>query len=84
MVEGVSSGTSAYVSSWDAASRILKLTIPSGDFAVSEAIVGTGVSYRIGSITSDFGNVPFASNEDIEFEADQILDFSERNPFGEF
>ena len=84
LVEGVSSGTSAYVSSWDAASRILKLTIPSGDFAVSEAIVGTGVSYRIGSITSDFGNVPFASNEDIEFEADQILDFSERNPFGEF
>ncbi len=84
MVEGVSSGTSAYVSSWDAANRILKLTIPSGDFAVSEAIVGTGVSYRIGSITSDFGNIPFASNEDIEFEADQILDFSERNPFGEF
>ena len=85
IVKGVSTGTSAYVASWNTADNILKVTIPTGDFAVGEVIVGAGASYRIVSIDSEVdGNRDFASNETLEFEADQILDFSERNPFGEF
>ncbi len=84
IVKGVSTGTSAYVADWDAGNRILKVTIPNGDFAVGEVVVGAGASYRVLSKDSDFSNNEFASNDDIEFEADQILDFSERNPFGEF
>ncbi len=85
IVKGVSTGTSAYVASWNTADNILKVTIPTGDFAVGEVIVGAGASYRIASIDSEVdGDRDFASNETLEFEADQILDFSERNPFGEF
>ena len=32
----------------------------------------------------NFDNIPFASNEEIQEEADKIIDFSEKNPFGEF
>ncbi len=84
-IRGVSTGTSAYVASWDTANNILKVTIPTGDFVVGEVIVGAGASYRIQSIESEVdGDRQFAQNETFEFEADQILDFSERNPFGEF
>jgi len=84
IVKGVSTGTSAYVSSWDASTRILKLSIPKGNFALGEAIVGAGASYTVSSVKDDFGNLDFASNDEIELEADSILDFTENNPFGEF
>ena len=85
IVKGVSTGTSAYVASWNTANNILKVIIPTGDFAVGEIIVGAGASYRIRSVSSDVdGDKEFATNETFEFEADQIIDFSERNPFGEF
>ena len=84
VVKGVSTGTSAYVQSWDSLNRILTVAIPNGNFAIGEAVVGAGVSYRISSIEDNFDNVPFADNDNIELEADKILDFSEKNPFGEF
>jgi hypothetical protein len=84
IVKGVSTGTSAYVQSWDSLNRILTVAIPNGNFAVGEAIVGAGVSYRISSIDTSFDNVPFADNDNIQEEADNIIDFSEKNPFGEF
>ena len=85
IIKGVSTGTSAYVASWNTADNILKVSIPTGDFAVGEVIVGAGASYRVQSIQSEVdGDREFAQNETFEFEADQILDFSERNPFGEF
>lgn len=84
VVKGVSTGTSAYVQSWDSLNRILTVAIPNGNFAIGEAVVGAGVSYRISSIEDNFDNVPFASNEEIQEEADKIIDFSEKNPFGEF
>jgi len=84
-IRGVSTGTSAYVAAWDTENQILKVTIPTGDFAVGEVIVGAGASYRIAEIESSVdGDRDYAQNETIEFEADQIIDFSERNPFGEF
>ena len=84
-IRGVSTGTSAYVASWDTDNQILQVTIPTGDFVVGEVIVGAGASYRIAEIQSSVdGDRDYAQNETIEFEADQIIDFSERNPFGEF
>ena len=83
IVKGVSTGTSAYVSNWNTADNILKVSIPSGDFAVGEVIVGAAASYRVLSVDSEF-NIAFAGNDEIETEADTIIDFSERNPFGEF
>ena len=83
MVRGLNSGTEAYVASWDTANNILQVSVPSGDFAVGEVIVGAAASYRVLSVDSEF-NIAFAGNDEIETEADTILDFSERNPFGEF
>ena len=82
-VRGVSSGTSAIVASWDAGNRILKLGNATGDFQFGETIVGAGASHTIASFFNEYDDNGFASNDDIEFEADQIIDFTERNPFGE-
>jgi len=85
LVTQVSTGTSAYVANWDTANNILKVVGASGDFTVGETIVGAAASYRILSTGNDLSaDIPFASNEVIETEADEILDFTERNPFGEF
>lgn len=82
-VRGVSSGTSALVASWDSGNRILKLGNVTGDFQYGETIVGAAASYTVATANSNFENNEFASNDDIEFEADSIIDFTERNPFGE-
>ena len=85
LVTQVSTGTSAYVSSWNTADNILKVVASSGDFTVGETIVGAGASYRILAVGDDLTTaIPFAQNEVLETEADEILDFTERNPFGEF
>ena len=85
IVTQVSTGTSAYVANWDTANNILKVVGASGDFTIGETIVGAAASYRILSTGNDLSaDIPFASNEVLETEADEILDFTERNPFGEF
>lgn len=84
VIRGVSTGTSAYVKNWDADTRILKVSIINGNFALGESIAGAGATYKIYSIETDDLYDPYASNDEIEDEADQILDFSESNPFGEF
>ena len=85
IVKGVSTGTSAYVASWNTVDQILQVSVPTGDFAVGEVIVGAASSYRVLSITSDVdGEREFAQNDTFETEANDLLDFSERNPFGEF
>jgi len=85
VVRGLNSGTEAYVASWDTVNNILQVSVPSGDFAVGEVIVGAASSYRVLSIESDVdGDREFAQNDTFETEATSILDFSEKNPFGEF
>jgi len=84
LVTGSQTGTEAYVKDWNAYTRVLKLSSVGGNFALGEAITGAGVSYRLASIQdNDFAD-EFADNIDIESEADKVLDFSERNPFGEY
>ena len=54
------------------------------EIAFTSSVVGAGVSYTISTIDFSGDNTGFGDNENIETEADKILDFSERNPFGEF
>ena len=82
-VRGLDSGTEAFVSHWNTRDNILKVSIPTGNFQVGEVVVGAGASYRILSVDSEF-DIAFAGNDEIESEADTIIDFSETNPFGEF
>ena len=90
LVRGVSTGTTAYVHHWDASTNILQITNASSNFAIGETIVGIGTSNlgsdaarKVAAISDQDEYDEFADNIEIETEADAILDFTERNPFGE-
>ena len=82
IVTGSSSGSTARVLNWVASTGSLEVYRPDGDFIVGEQIVGSAssASYKLSS--SEYPENGFTSNEEIEGEADNIIDFSETNPFG--
>lgn len=84
IVVGSTSGNTARVKSWNATTNKLELSNITGDFAPGEVLVGTASSatYEIRKSTIDNIVDPFAQNKEIQTEADYILDFSEKNPFG--
>ena len=84
VVTGSRTGTTGYVKSWDAANRVLKLSVVDGNFARGESIVGVAASYKVSTVqTNEFLDL-YAENIQIENAADSILDFSQKNPFGEY
>jgi hypothetical protein len=84
LIIGSSSGNTARVKSWNSTTNKLELSNITGDFSPGETLVGTASSatYQIKKVTVDNLNDPFAQNKEIQTEADYILDFSEKNPFG--
>ena len=92
MVRGVSTGSTAYVESWDSDDRILKINNISGSgFAIGEAVVGIGTSnngsdakYIVQSTSDQDEYDLYNENILVESEADALLDFTEDNPFGDF
>lgn len=83
-VRGVSTGTTAYVKNWDADTKVLKVSIANGNFALGELIVGSKATHKVFSIETDDLYDPYAENIEIEDESDSILDFTQRNPFGDY
>ena len=87
-VVGSDSGAEAYVKKWDAANRKLEVSINTGDFRAGEYITGTASSarYQIFSWGDDLSNQAAGSeyfmNDEFEAAADELLDFTETNPFG--
>jgi len=86
-VTGQRSNVVGRVKNWDADTGILQVGIMTGTFYEGERLVGSksGATYETSttgaaSTTTD----KYQQNDDIEFDADQILDFSESNPFGTF
>ena len=92
LVRGVSTGTTAYVSDWDADTRILKVTNVGGvGFAEGESVVGIGTTllgsdseYIVRSVSDQDEYDNYNENIVVESETDSIIDFSEDNPFGDF
>ena len=84
IVRGSRSGTTAVVKSWNSITKILQVTNLNGDFIIGENIIGTesNASQYLKSVDSFPAKDGFNSNEEIENEANQIIDFSESNPFG--
>jgi hypothetical protein len=84
VVVGSISSTTARVRSWNSITNSLEVSNVSGEFLVSEAIVGSAssASHKLRTINTNPVNDGFADNENIENEADSIIDFNERNPFG--
>ena len=83
---GSSSGTKGRVKSWDADTKILKIGVTDGSFQPGEVIVGSASSaiYSIYKYQKPDNYDKYEQNDEIEQEADLIIDFSESNPFGNY
>jgi hypothetical protein len=90
-VTGTLSGTSAIVKYWENPGKdidkILRVYLNNGTFNVGENIVGSASSaiytlksYDLDATTSN----NYSQNDEIQQEAELIVDFSESNPFGTY
>ena len=96
VVRGQTSLTEARVRSWDVDTKILKVTnvgigTTISGFIPGETIIGTGstiageyAAYTLGSHDNRDIYDEYDSNDEIESEADSMIDFTESNPFGQF
>ena len=85
-VSGSTTGTEAEVRSWDAATRVLQVINRTGTFATGEAMTGndSGAVHVVGTFdTLNNTNSEYDQNRVIEDTADNIIDWTEGNPFGE-
>jgi hypothetical protein len=87
IIKGVSTGTTAFVMSWDQPTLTLTARNLTGRFAPGEMILGAGttsgsVAYMLNTINYDDDD-PYENNQEIQSASNLILDFSENNPFGE-
>jgi len=86
IITGESSLTTAFVTKWDTATNTLLARNLSGDFAVGENIsnIGFGTAqYALDSIDYDDDDVQNTGDEIETLSSSSVLDFTERNPFGE-
>ena len=84
LVTGSQSGVTARVEHWNAVSGLLQVSKLTGDFIAGENIVGSAssASYYLSSVDIFPADDGYAANDEIEEEADKIIDFDETNPFG--
>ena len=84
IVTGSTSGTTARVRSWNVITNVLEVATVSGLFTPGESIVGTAssASRKLRSIDTFAVEDGYSDNEIIETEAEDIIDFSDKNPFG--
>ena len=91
IVRGSRSQTRARVKSWDKDTNILKISnvglgATQVAFFPGETIIGTesGALYSVQSYEQMDTYDKYSQNDEIEEEADLIIDFSESNPFGNY
>jgi hypothetical protein len=86
-VTGTTTDITAEVKSWDETSRILQVINRTGTFATGEGLTGNdnGAVWVVGTFdTLNNTNSEYDQNREIEDSADNIIDWTEVNPFGEF
>lgn len=64
----------------------IRVSLNTGEFSPGETVVGTisSARYTVLSYDTESYDNPYDTNEEIELEADDILDFTESNPFGSY
>ena len=84
LVTGSQSGVTARVKSWNSITSVLEVSNINGEFTPGENIVGStsSASHYLRKVETLSTKDGFTNNDEIEQEADAIIDFSERNPFG--
>ena len=90
IVIGARSQTEARVKSWDTDTNILELGnvgigSTTAGFYPGEDVVGqqSGATYTVSIFDPEDNNDKYNDSREFEFEADQILDWTESNPFGQ-
>jgi hypothetical protein len=88
-VDGAPVTVSAIVAEWNATSRKLRVTDVIGQFRINTAVEGedSGAIWQVDNFsTIDFDITDYdnAQNKYYEDKADDIIDFQEGNPFGEY
>ena len=84
-VVGANTGTKADVVTWDSTTRELVVVQRDGTFEEGEVVAGATASWQVEFFdTLEDTNTKYDQNKYIEDEGDGILDFSEKNPFGEY
>lgn len=86
-VTSLLSDVTATVTNWNPLTRTLTVINRSGTFIESEFVTGfnSGAQWTIESFsTLEDPNTNYEENKYIEDESDGILDFTEKNPFGEY
>jgi len=78
----------AEVKSWDSTTRTLEVINRTGTFTTAEVITGqtSGAKWSPESFDTlnNTSTTYYAQNREIEDSADDIIDWTERNPFGEY
>ena len=86
VVTGGRSGATARVKRWTKSTNTLQVGITSGTFYPGELITGakSGAEYQINVSVANTTADKYSQNEEFETQADNILDFTESNPFGNY
>ena len=86
LVTGAASGAKGRVKTWNVTTNTLKLGTTDGTFIPGDVAVGatSGAQYTVDYIESAEFVDKYDKGDEIESEADDIIDFSEGNPFGTF
>ena len=86
VVTGSRSGATARVKNWDTDTNILRVGITTGSFYPGELVTGSrsAAAYEINVSAANTVTDKYRQNEEIELEADNIIDFTESNPFGTY
>ena len=84
VVTGSITGVTGRVRTWSATTNVLEVANVSGMFSIGETLTGgtSGAVHGLRVVSEDPPEDGFADNVNIESAADDILDFSEQNPFG--
>ena len=86
VVTGSRSGAKGRVKSWDGSKDVLQLGTTDGTFVKGDTVTGedSGAKYVVNVVESPGFNDKYDKGDEIETEADTILDFTESNPFGTY
>ena len=84
IVTGGTSGATARVRTWNSVTNEIEISSVEGTFSISETLTGStsGASRVVRLIDLTNYDDGFGDNDVFETEGDDILDFSEGNPFG--
>ena len=83
-ITGQTSGATARVKEWDAVNNTLEISGISSNFTNGETIIGSnsGAKFAVRKTNKDDLVSGFAENDVIQSAGDDIIDFTETNPFG--